>query len=61
MYKRLGAWVCEYQDELVEEQGYVPHYYYWKNPLLDVFREEYGVSEEVSLGGAYQMYPEFIE
>ena len=61
LYKRLGAWVCEYQDELAKEQGYVPHFYYWKNPLLDVFREEYGVSEEVSLGGAYQMYPEFIE
>lgn len=62
LHKQIRPWPCEYVTELPsQEDGYVPHYFYWKNPFAGEFAEKYGMSLETAMGGAEQMYPAFIE
>jgi len=58
----INAYPCEIVTELASMgKGYVPHYHFWKNPYLNEHAQKYGMSLEVAMGGAKQMYPDFIE
>lgn len=58
----LPAWKCEIVTELAgKPEGFVPHYFPWKNPYMDDFAQEHNLSVETALGGAETMYPSYIE
>jgi hypothetical protein len=60
--KKINPYPCESVVELTGvTQGFVPHYFPWKNPFADQHGKQYNLSNEVTNGGAIQMYPEFIE
>jgi hypothetical protein len=43
------------------EKGFVPHYFFWKNPIPEEFAHKYNIPLETIMGGAEQLYPDFIE
>ena len=63
LHRRLNAWPCEVVVELTaHDSDYVPHYLPWKNEHIKEFATRFeGMTVEIALGGAEQLYPEFIE
>lgn len=62
VHYNIPPWKCEIVTELTgKEEGFVPHYFPWKNPYIDEFAEKYHMSREAALGGAETMYPSYIE
>jgi hypothetical protein len=62
LQKEIPPWKCEIVTELVgQPEGFVPHYYPWKNPYAEEFSEKYGIPREAALGGAETMYPSYLE
>jgi hypothetical protein len=62
LQKEIPPWKCEIVTELVgQPEGFVPHYYPWKNPYAEEFSEKYGIPRKAALGGAGTMYPSYLE
>jgi hypothetical protein len=62
LHYNIPPWKCEIVTELTgKKEGFVPHYFPWKNPYVDEFAEKYHMSKEAALGGAETMYPSYIE
>lgn len=60
--KKINPYPCEIVVELTGvTKGFVPHYFPWKNPFVDEHSKLYNLSREITMGGALQMYPAFIE
>jgi hypothetical protein len=52
-------WPCEYTDEGEHERGVVPSYLWGENPYVAQYAAEHNLPQEVTLGGAETMYPEY--
>lgn len=52
-------WPCEYTDEGEFARGYVPSYFAGENPYVAQYAAEHNLPQEVTLGGAETMYPEY--
>ncbi len=52
-------WPCEYIDEGEKARGEVPHYLPGENPWVAEYAATHLLPQEVTLGGASQMYPEY--
>jgi hypothetical protein len=62
LHYNIPPWKCEIVTELTgKSEGFVPHYFPWKNPYVDEFAEKYHMSSEAALGGAATMYPSYLE
>lgn len=63
LHRRLNAWPCEVVTELAEhDSNHVPHYLPWKNEHIKEYANRHdGMTVEIAMGGAEQLYPEFIE
>jgi hypothetical protein len=58
----IAPYPCEVVTELPSVTGgRIPHFYPWKNPYAHQFPDKYKIPAETALGGAKQMYPEFVE
>ena len=58
----IPPYKCEIVTELAgKPEGFVPHYFPWKNPYTNEFLEKYNISRDAALGGAKTMYPSYIE
>ena len=56
------AWlVCQADEEVPHEPGYVPHYLPGENPFLEEFAAKVGIPVEPTRGGAQTMYPEYAQ
>jgi hypothetical protein len=54
-------WPCEYIEEGERPRGQVPHYLPGENPWVAEYAAAHNLPQEVTLGGAAQMYPEYRE
>jgi len=54
-------WPCEYIEEGQWERGTVPHYLPGENPYVSEYAATHDLPQEVTLGGADTMYPEYRE
>ena len=63
LHRRLNAWPCEVVTELAEhDSDHVPHYLPWKNEHIKEYANRHdGMTVEIAMGGAEQLYPEFVE
>jgi hypothetical protein len=52
-------WPCEYIEEGERARGEVPHYLPGENPWMAEYAATHKLPQEVTLGGAAQMYPEY--
>ncbi len=52
-------WPCEYVDEGERAAGEVPSYLPGENPWVAEYAATHNLPQEVTLGGAEQMYPEY--
>ena len=52
-------WPCEYIEEGERARGDVPHYLPGENPWVAEYAASHKLPQEVTLGGAEQMYPEY--
>jgi hypothetical protein len=52
-------WECEYVNEGEKEPGEVPSYLPGENPWVAEYAAMHNLPQEVTLGGAEQMYPEY--
>ena len=52
-------WPCEYTDEGEHERGKVPSYFWGENPYVAQYAAEHNLPQDVTLGGAETMYPEY--
>jgi hypothetical protein len=56
------AWlVCQADEEVPREPGYVPHFLPGENPYLEEFASKYGLPVEATRGGPQTMYPEYAQ
>jgi hypothetical protein len=53
--------VCQQDEEIPHEAGYVPHYLPGENPFLEEFAAKVGIPVEPTRGGAQTMYPEYAQ
>lgn len=54
-------WPCEYVEEGEHERGRVPQFLPGENPYAAEYAATHGLPQEVTLGGAMTMYPEYRE
>jgi hypothetical protein len=52
-------WPCEYTDEGEFARGTVPSYFAGENPYVAQYAAEHNLPQDVTLGGAETMYPEY--
>jgi hypothetical protein len=52
-------WPCEYIEEGERARGEVPHYLPGENPWVAEYAATHNLPQEVTLGGAQQLYPEY--
>ena len=52
-------WNCEYIEEGEQTRGAVPSYFAGENPWVAEYAAQHNLPQEVTLGGAATMYPEF--
>lgn len=57
----FAPYPCETAEEVVREEGVVPHYLPGTNDQLPDWRSKYGIPEEAANGGPATIYPEYIE
>jgi hypothetical protein len=57
----VAPYPCEEVVEVVQPEGYVPHYLPGKNPTLDEFATRHGLPFEATQGGAETALPEYAE
>lgn len=58
-YGQMGAYPCESVEEIIREEGVVPHYLPGTNPFLTEFASKNELPQEAARGGAETMYPEY--
>jgi len=56
-----GWLVCQGDEEVLHEPGWVPHYLPGENPFLEEFAAKVGLPVEPTRGGAQTMYPEYAQ
>jgi hypothetical protein len=56
--QQIPPYPCTVVEEIDRPDGVVPHYLPGANPFLGEWAAKYGLTTEVSLGGAATMYPE---
>ena len=56
-----GWLVCQQDEEVPHEPGYVPHYLPGENPFLEEFAAKVGLPVEPTRGGAQTAYPEYAQ
>ena len=52
-------WPCEYIEEGETTRGHVPSYLPGENPWIAEYAANHDLPQEVSLGGAFTIYPEY--
>jgi hypothetical protein len=53
--------VCQGDEEVLHEPGWVPHFLPGENPFLEEFAAKVGLPVEPTRGGAQTMYPEYAQ
>jgi len=53
-------WPCEYIEEGQFARGYVPHFLPGEHPYTAEYAATHDLPQDVTLGGAHTMYPEYI-
>jgi hypothetical protein len=54
-------WPCEYIQEGQFARGYVPSFLPGENPYMSEYAATHDLPQDVTLGGAHTMYPEYID